>query len=261
MHRAVSLRCSERYRVAISQTPSFLRLTHQNVRTSDEAIKKNVTPEKENFHRPNIRIQGFEDSFLKNPPKIHASPIDEKKSDAGEEYWKHLQKKYEYGSLSFTDVITLFRRVYSEAKYEKFHEAPSTAYTISCCGALPLCSIGLLTILTGGSFPSLAYAQLAYSASVLSFFGGVAWGHAVDRKTMTFERLGWAVAPPLLAWSSILLPLPMGFAFTAIGLTSSLVHDVLLTSYPQWFKSIRYILTVVALISLLPAFFMTALKF
>ncbi|KAK6621049.1 hypothetical protein RUM43_011353 [Polyplax serrata] len=260
MLRIGSNRCTDCLRLVVMQQPGLHRWQHEKVRPSHDLSK----PLGEEFkvHTPHIPVQGAED-LVKKAPIIQDVPLEEKSDKTvltGEEYWNRFYKKYEKGALNFNDFRTLFGGVYKEAKYQKFQEAPSAAYTIGCVGMLPLCSIGAFNLLTGGALPWLAYVQLSYSASLLSFLGGATWTHTINANKPIMQRLGWAVVPPVLAWSAVLLPLPIGLTFTAIGLTTSMVHDILLTSYPQWFKSLRYILTIVALISMLPTFFITALK-
>lgn len=266
MHRAVSFRFSQNIKTVVRQAPIFYRFQHEKVYSSDDPISNVTKPTSEKLETSNqaLYVQASDETLTKLNPQIKINPPNDsfdKKLITGEEHWRIFQKKYYNGTLGFMDLIVLLRGVYSEAQYLRFQEAPSPAYAIGCCSVLPLCSIGMFTLLTGGALPWLAYIQLTYSASLLSFLGGISWGHAMQEQKLNIEKLGWAIAPPLLAWSSTIMPLPVGFLLTAVGLSTSMIHDVLLTNYPQWFKSLRYILTVVALLSLLPTFCITAIKF
>uniref|UniRef100_A0A2Y9D450 Transmembrane protein 69 n=1 Tax=Pediculus humanus subsp. corporis TaxID=121224 RepID=A0A2Y9D450_PEDHC len=276
MYRILPLRCSGSIRRIFIQKNLFYRCQHETVRASDDLVQrvsKEVKEDVVSSSGPTFNAQNaansmynqnikYDDSSLRRMPgETTANVKMSSMMNTGEEYWKNFYKKYKNGNVNANDVVTLFKGVYAEAQYAKYKEAPSAYYTLSCCGMVPLCSIGLFSFITGGVFPWLAYAQLTYSASLLSFLGGVNWGNLINQKNVTMDKLGWAVASPVLAWSAVLLPLPIGFLFAAAGLTTSMIHDILLTNYPQWFKSTRYILTVVALISLLPTFFITVVKF
>ena len=105
--------------------------------------------------------------------------------------------------------------------------------------------------------PELAYAQLAYGASILSFLGGARWGFAVPESSPAkpdWINLANSVVPSLLAWVAMLMSDSIIPAVTMVimGLGISLHYDLsLLPTYPSWFKALRSVLTFVAFFSLI----------
>lgn len=203
----------------------------------------------------------LEEKKIEKPNKklseVDWNPFDEKKYNqksktSGEEHWNTFVKKYQEGNASFDDVTLLLKAVYKEAQYQRYEEAPRPALTAAAVTIAPLCSLGLLSILSASFIPALAHAQLAYGAVLLAFFGGVNWSQAFEKNQITIEKLSWAVVPPVLAWMATMLPFTVGFILASVGFTASLTHDVLLTRYPQWFKALRYVFTMCAIGSFVP---------
>ena len=65
------------------------------------------------------------------------------------------------------------------------------------------------------------------------------------------KNLGWAILPSLIGWTSLLVSPASGNLLVASGLSLCLVHDLSISTYPVWYKSMRTILSIVAIVSLL----------
>lgn len=183
-----------------------------------------------------------------------------KSKTKGEEQWDSFKKRYKQRKVGYDDIVKLLTTVYTEAQYKQYDQAPRPVLIFSLASLVPFGALGVLSLLSGAFIPGLAHAQLAYSALFLAFFGGINWGQTFMKNEMTFEKLTWALGPSVLAWIATMMPFSVGFFLASFGFTASLVHDVLLTSYPQWFKALRFVLTVGAIASLTPIL-LTAILF
>ncbi|XP_034386831.1 transmembrane protein 69-like [Cyclopterus lumpus] len=134
-------------------------------------------------------------------------------------------------------------------------KSPKPALYLSFAGLIPFVAPTLLMAVTESYFPELAYAQLAYGASIVSFLGGARWGFALPESSPAkpdWINLANSVVPSLLAWVSMLMSDSIATAtiMVIMGLGISLHYDLsLLPTYPSWFKAIRAILTTVAFFS------------
>ncbi|XP_040896165.1 transmembrane protein 69-like [Toxotes jaculatrix] len=135
-------------------------------------------------------------------------------------------------------------------------KSPKPALYLGFAGLIPFVSPTVLMAVTESYFPELAYAQLAYSAAIVSFLGGARWGFALPESSPAkpdWINLANSVVPSLLAWIAMLMSDSIIPAATTIimGLGISLHYDLsLLPTYPSWFKALRSILTTVAFFSL-----------
>ena len=133
--------------------------------------------------------------------------------------------------------------------------SPTPALTLGLAGLIPFVSVPLYIAMTGTFSASLAFAQAAYGASILSFLGGVRWGFSVAESSssstsVTWRDLGYSVTPSLIAWGSLLLPPYLCTMPVAFGLLFTAYSDVVMGGYPTWFKGLRLLLTFVAVLSL-----------
>lgn len=135
--------------------------------------------------------------------------------------------------------------------------SPKPALYLGFAGLIPFVAPTLLMAVTEIYFPELAYAQLAYGASIVSFLGGARWGFALPESSPAkpdWINLANSVVPSLLAWVAMVMSSSIVPAATMVimGLGISLHYDLsLLPTYPSWFKALRSVLTVVAFFSLL----------
>lgn len=136
-------------------------------------------------------------------------------------------------------------------------KSPKPAMYLGLAGLIPFITAPLLMALTETFLPQVAYAQLAYGASIISFLGGARWGFALPESSPAkpdWINLANSVVPPLLAWTAMLLSDSITPAVITVimGLGISLHYDLsLLPTYPSWFKALRSILTIVASVSLI----------
>lgn len=230
---------------------SSVRHCRLNVRTSDELIPNIV--KYQHFHYNNeLRKKQVSSSETE---KVHPSHVfDEGMKTSGREIWEIFVLKVRNRELSPGEFFDFCRAVKEKAQCSKYIETPEPVYTLTVCSLAPFCALGVLSFIGGTAFQGLLVAQLVYGASILSYFGGVTSGHAIANGKTDFESLCWSVTPPLIAWLAPLMPLPLGFLATATGFTTTLLHDVLLTSYPDWLKALRFYMSVVVLAALTPAF-------
>lgn len=136
-------------------------------------------------------------------------------------------------------------------------KSPKPALYLGLAGLIPFVCPALFMGVTESYVPELAYAQVAYAASILSFLGGARWGFALPESSPAkpdWINLANSVVPSLLAWVTMLMSDGIVPAATMVimGLGISLHYDLsLLPTYPSWFKALRAILTLVAFFSLL----------
>ncbi|KAM9130157.1 transmembrane protein 69-like [Pangshura tecta] len=135
-------------------------------------------------------------------------------------------------------------------------DSPKPASYLGLAGLIPLVSVPLIMAIQQTYDPGLAFAQTTYGATIVSFLGGVRWGFALPEKSPAppdWMNLGSSIAPPLLAWYAILFreDLTQAVVMVIIGFGVALHYDLaFLPTYPSWFKGLRVLLTVVAVLSL-----------
>lgn len=135
-------------------------------------------------------------------------------------------------------------------------QAPKPALYLGFSGLIPFLSAPLLMAATQSFFPEIAFAQVVYGASIVSFLGGARWGFALPAGSPAqpdWMNLGNSVVPSLLAWLALLCRdnITEGALVVIMGLGLSLHYDLtLLPGYPSWFKAMRTVLTLVATFSL-----------
>lgn len=141
--------------------------------------------------------------------------------------------------------------VISELK--ELRTAPVPALALGFSGLIPFVSVPMYMIMTSTYVPDISFAQTAYGAVILSFLGGVRWGHAVSHQStfyLSWTSLGQSVVPSLIAWPALLLPIPFSTLVVAAGLGGLAYFDVVASIYAPWFKALRFVLSFVAVIAL-----------
>lgn len=186
---------------------------------------------------PFQRIQTQSAAFLVRNQHFHSSAVRWKKRSQPESLPRELD-------LLRYDMKDLWR-------------SPKPAVYLGFAGLIPFVSPTLLMAMTESYLPELAYAQLAYAASIVSFLGGARWGFALPESSLAkpdWINLTNSVVPSLIACVTMLMSDNIIPAVTMVimGLGISLHYDLsLLPTYPSWFKALRTILTVVAFFSLI----------
>lgn len=135
-------------------------------------------------------------------------------------------------------------------------QAPKPALYLGFSGLIPFLSAPALMAATQSFYPEIAFAQVVYGASIVSFLGGARWGFALPAGSPAqpdWMNLGNSVVPSLVAWLALLCRdnITEGALVVIMGLGLSLHYDLtLLPGYPAWFKAMRTVLTLVATFSL-----------
>lgn len=135
-------------------------------------------------------------------------------------------------------------------------QASKPALYLGFSGLIPFLSAPVLMAATNSFYPEIAYAQMVYGASIVSFLGGARWGFSLPDGSPAlpdWKNLGNSVVPSLMAWMAFLCRdnIAEGTLIVIMGLGLSLHYDLtLLPGYPAWFKAQRTILTLVATFSL-----------
>jgi hypothetical protein len=94
---------------------------------------------------------------------------------------------------------------------------PFAARALGLAGLLPFMGgAAALHLLKAPGLLALAgTALVAYGALIASFLGGIHWGLAMRGVQPVTWRLGWGVAPSLLAWIAVLFPTGPGLLLMA----------------------------------------------
>ncbi|XP_041696065.1 transmembrane protein 69 isoform X2 [Coregonus clupeaformis] len=135
-------------------------------------------------------------------------------------------------------------------------KSPKPALYLGLSGLIPFISAPFVMAVTETYLPEVAFAQVAYGASILSFLGGARWGFAIPETSPAkpdWINLANSVVPSLFAWLAMLFSdtITPAAMMVIMGLGISLHYDLsLLPTYPSWFKALRTILSVVAFLSL-----------
>ncbi|XP_063962418.1 transmembrane protein 69-like [Lytechinus pictus] len=128
--------------------------------------------------------------------------------------------------------------------------APPAALVLGFSGLIPFIAPAAYSIITFSCGPQVAFAQVAYGACILSFLGGVRWGFAISPpETPTSLSLVMSVLPSLVAWTGLSMPIQPGLVCIITGLALAGIVDSRFKSFPSWFRSLRFLLTTFAILS------------
>ena len=138
---------------------------------------------------------------------------------------------------------------------------PTPALSLGLAGLLPFVSAPVYMYNSGFFLPEVATAQLTYGATILSFLGGVRWGllvHGSPSLPPSWSQYSWSVTPSLIAWVALLIPnFIVSCSLCSAGLLAALILDLQQQGYPGWFRGLRFILSLGAILSLLATMFLT----
>ncbi|CAH1404682.1 unnamed protein product [Nezara viridula] len=153
--------------------------------------------------------------------------------------------------VNFSDILKQSKQLLRDVQLSELNNAPLSAFWYGFGGLAPFVLPPLSFIIFGYS-PFLGALQLTFGATICSFLGGIKWGYLLkENSCMTWETLGWAVIPQTVAWISLLMPQTLGFIMVSGGLLLSAFCDLTMMNYPNWFRAMRLILTIPAVIGLL----------
>ncbi|ELT94632.1 hypothetical protein CAPTEDRAFT_160077 [Capitella teleta] len=157
-----------------------------------------------------------------------------------------------YRQSAFEDRDTKALTVWHSVKEVK--KSPVPALSLGFLGLIPFVGCPLLMVSTGAFMTQVALAQGAYGACILSFLGGIRWGFTLPAENPVqpdWVNLGYSVTPSLVAWAGLLLPSPtLTLGAVMGGLVMAGYVDMAMYGYPTWFKGMRFLLTLVAVLSL-----------
>ena len=99
-----------------------------------------------------------------------------------------------------------------------FPPPSAAARVLGLGGLLPFVAggVALALLRPPGLLAWAGTALVAYGALIASFLGGIHWGLAMSGHQPVGLRLGWGVAPSLLAWIALLLPVSLGLLLVAV---------------------------------------------
>lgn len=136
-------------------------------------------------------------------------------------------------------------------------DSPKPALYITLGGLIPFVMPPLIMVMTESYIPLLASAQITYGASFLSFLGGISWGFALSQDSPAkpnYLNLANSAVPLMFSWYAFLISERLSEAIVTvmIGLGITLqIEFSLLPHYPNWFKALRIMVTLIAFFSFL----------
>ncbi|XP_027693757.1 transmembrane protein 69 [Vombatus ursinus] len=134
-------------------------------------------------------------------------------------------------------------------------DTPKPALYVALTGLVPFVAPPLIMMMTKTYVPVLAFTQMAYGASFLSFLGGVRWGFTLPEDSPAkpdIMNLACSGAPLVFSWYAFLISegLTEAIIMVVMGFAVALHNEVfLLPHYPNWFKALRIVVTLVAFFS------------
>ena len=136
---------------------------------------------------------------------------------------------------------------------------PRVALLLGLGGLVPFvaCAICLVVDRQLPLLGDPARALLAYGAVIISFLGGVRWGHALRMTDAGLQQhaLILSVGPSIAAWLLLLPPTLTGLIVLPLLFVMLAVADEQLAKIgvPVWYIKLRRILTFIAVLSLMAA--------
>lgn len=129
-------------------------------------------------------------------------------------------------------------------------DVPSAPLAFGLFGLVPFAAVPIYMYSTGVYLPDLAFTQLAYSASILSFLGGIRWGTLLERSN-DWKSYTYSILPSIAAWLALLIPGRWSILWALSSLQGFAYFDVNRPGYPLWFKGLRVLLTAISSLTLL----------
>ena len=131
--------------------------------------------------------------------------------------------------------------------------SPLPALTVGLAGLVPFMAAPAYMMGAHLYMPSVAFAQIAYGAAILSFNGGIRMGLTLPERAvveLNWFNLGYGAASTVVATLGLLLPMPLS-AFTIMaGLGGIAYFDMAMHGYPAWYKGLRFVTAFIAILSL-----------
>lgn len=171
--------------------------------------------------------------------------------------WKNVNIRTTY-SNEFTknDLLRRYNDKQVSTYFDQFRylrhlkDAPLAPLSLGLLGLVPFAAVPIYMYSTGIYSPDLAFTQLAYSASILSFIGGIRWGKLLDQSN-EWKEYTYSILPSIAAWLALLVPGRWSILWAISSLQGFAFYDVTKPGYPLWFKGLRVLLTAAASLTLL----------
>ena len=171
--------------------------------------------------------------------------------------WSNVSIRTTY-SNEFTknDLLRRYNDEHASTYLDQFRylrhlkDAPTAPLSFGLLGLVPFAAVPFYMYSTGVYSPDLAFTQLAYSASILSFIGGVRWGTLL-KDSNDWKHYTYSILPSIAAWLALLVPGRWSILWALSSLQGFAFYDVTRPGYPLWFKGLRVLLTLVSSLTLL----------
>lgn len=155
------------------------------------------------------------------------------------------------GRSFFEDITTKTLTVWDDLK--EMRSSPLPALTVGLAGLIPFMAAPAYMMATQLYMPSIAFAQVAYGAAVLSFNGGIRMGLTLPEGAivqLNWFNLSYGAASTVVATMGLLLPHPFSFVTIMTGLGVVAYFDMAMYGYPAWYKGLRFVTAFIAVLSL-----------
>lgn len=139
-------------------------------------------------------------------------------------------------------------------RLDSFSRQRRFAWALGLAGLIPFGACALVVLALGAQNPLAAPTVEIfrnYAVVILSFLGGIRWGHALlrtadDHTAPESWTLVISVIPPLIAWSSMFLDAVPAIGLLLVAFCAQGAWDSLSANagrLPNWFTPLRMILT------------------
>ncbi|CAF3385169.1 unnamed protein product [Rotaria socialis] len=153
------------------------------------------------------------------------------------------------------ELLRRHNKEHSSTYFDQFRyirhikDAPTVPLSFGLLGLVPFAAVPLYMYSTGVYSPDLAFTQLAYSASILSYIGGIRWGRLLEESN-DWKQYAYAILPSIAAWLALLVPGRWSILWALTSFQGFAFYDVTRPGYPLWFKGLRVLLTAVSSLTL-----------
>jgi hypothetical protein len=174
--------------------------------------------------------------------------------------WNNTNIRTTY-SNEFTknDLLQRYNDEHASTYFDQFRylrhlkDAPIAPLSFGLLGLVPFAAVPIYMYSTGVYLPDLAFTQLAYSASIISFVGGIKWGTLLENSN-NWKQYTYSILPSIAAWLALLVPGRWSILWALSCLQGFAFYDVTRPGYPLWFKGLRVLLTAISSLTLLATF-------
>ena len=154
------------------------------------------------------------------------------------------------------DLLRRYNDEHASTYFDQFRylrhlkDAPAAPLSFGLFGLVPFVAVPMYMYSTGVYLPDLAFTQLAYSASILSYLGGIRWGTLLEQSN-DWKQYTYSILPSIAAWLALLVPGRLSILWALSSLQGFGFYDVTRPGYPLWFKGLRVLLTAISSLTLL----------